>query len=108
MPSEDLSTILRGLKCLIGSLASVSEIIEMHECLNPVYDENMNAQNSTTSLPSKRRRTYWSAEETESFLCHMNSMDNTALGELFGRSHSEIVNKRRVEGRKAKRRRDVG
>jgi hypothetical protein len=90
----------------MDALSSVTDVVTVHDCLNPVFDPNI--QQFRTSPPEKRRRTHWSAEDTLRFRDHMNSMDNAELGELFGRSRSEIVNKRRVEGRKEKRRLNVG
>jgi len=86
------------------SLSSVSDIVTMHDCLNPAYDEDIEPQSHPTRFSEKRQRTNWSAVDTQRFLDHMEIMNNIDLGEMFGRSVSQIANKRRVESRKSKRR----
>jgi hypothetical protein len=104
MHVQELDRILRGLGSVMDSLASVSNIVTMHDCLNPIFNGQIDRNTLRTTLPHKRKRTSWSIEDTQRFVDQMNDMSNMQLGELFGRGLTEIVNKRRVEGRKSKRR----
>ena len=104
MHVQELEQILRGLGSVMDYLASVSDIVTMHDCLNPTFNGHIERNILRTTIPHKRKRTSWSIEDTQRFVDHMNVMSNTELGELFGRGLTEIVNKRRVEGRKSKRR----
>ena len=104
MYSQELDRVLRGLESVKDSLVSISNIVTMHDCLNPTFNGHTAGSTLQTTSRHKRNRTSWSTEDTQRFVNHMNDMSNTELGELFGRGLAEIVNKRRVEARKSKKR----
>jgi hypothetical protein len=97
MHAQELDRILRGLGSVMDSLTSGSNIVTMHDCLNPTFSGQIDRNTLRTSLPHKCKRTSWSIEDTKRFVDQIDDMINTQLGELFGRSLTQIG----VEGRKS-------
>ncbi len=84
-------------------VALINQVVELHECLNPVIQEPTQNKIVPTRIENQRSRTRWSMADTELFANVMDRMTNSELSERFSRPLSEIVNKRRVEGRKRRK-----
>ena len=100
---KNLEEIASELDRIVMIVSSINQVVELHECLNPVIQLPTQNRIVPTSNEYQRSRTRWSMADTERFANVMDRMTNSELAEHFSRPLSEIVNKRRVEGRKRRK-----